>query len=80
MAEPIRQVVVVGEPGPLVDAAQRLPSSVFVRVDDRTAAAFADAGFELLEGRASTRGAATAYVCRDFVCRLPVTDPADLDA
>jgi uncharacterized protein len=23
-------------------------------------------------------GAATAYVCRDFVCQLPVTDPAAL--
>ena len=54
-------------------------------VDDSTARAFAEAGFELFAGRRSTPGPtsetslATAYVCRDFVCRLPVTDVASLD-
>lgn len=80
MAEPVRQVVVVAPTasGALVDAARRLPSSITVVVDDATAAAFADAGFELFAGRAAIGGRPTAYVCRDFVCRLPVTDPADL--
>ncbi len=78
MAEPIRQVVVVGTSGPLVDAARALPSSIFIALDDDAAEGFAAAGFELLEGRRSTAGTPTAYVCRDFVCRLPVTDPADL--
>ena len=30
-----------------------------------------------LRGR-TLEGRATAYVCRDFVCRLPTTDPARL--
>ncbi|WP_375406285.1 thioredoxin domain-containing protein [uncultured Amnibacterium sp.] len=78
MAEPIRQVVVIGPSGALVDAARALPNSIFIALDDDAAEGFAAAGFELLEGRRSTAGAATAYVCRDFVCRLPVTDPAAL--
>jgi uncharacterized protein YyaL (SSP411 family) len=32
----------------------------------------------LLEGRTAVSGRATAYVCRGFACRRPVTDPADL--
>jgi hypothetical protein len=32
----------------------------------------------LLAGRGLVGGAPTAYVCRDFTCRLPVTTPADL--
>jgi uncharacterized protein YyaL (SSP411 family) len=36
--------------------------------------AFAAAGFELFEGRDRE----AAYLCEDFVCRLPVTDPDDL--
>jgi uncharacterized protein YyaL (SSP411 family) len=40
--------------------------------------AFAEAGFELFEGRTSRAGESTAYFCRDFVCALPVTDAASL--
>ncbi len=77
--EPVRQVVVVTpEPhGPLARAARTLPSSVTAVVDDGTAAAFAAAGFELFADRSSLGGGA-AYVCEDFVCRLPVTEPAAL--
>jgi uncharacterized protein YyaL (SSP411 family) len=42
------------------------------------AAAFAAAGFELFEGRTTRDDASTAYLCRDFVCALPVTDAASL--
>jgi uncharacterized protein YyaL (SSP411 family) len=34
----------------------------------------------LLQQREAIDGRATAYVCRRFVCRQPVTDPADLRA
>jgi uncharacterized protein YyaL (SSP411 family) len=34
----------------------------------------------LLQGRSQTGGRATAYVCVDWSCRPPVTDPAELQA
>jgi len=33
----------------------------------------------LLEGKGLVDGKAALYVCRDFACRAPITDPADLD-
>jgi uncharacterized protein len=38
------------------------------------------AGFALLADRPLIEGRATAYVCRHFVCKLPVTSAADLAA
>ncbi|HSS41474.1 MAG TPA: thioredoxin domain-containing protein [Solirubrobacterales bacterium] len=32
----------------------------------------------LLQGRTTVEGQASAYVCQNFTCQLPVTDPADL--
>jgi uncharacterized protein YyaL (SSP411 family) len=37
-----------------------------------------EAAIPLLAGRVLVQGAPAAYVCRDFTCRVPVTDPADL--
>jgi uncharacterized protein len=37
-------------------------------------------GFALLADRPLLGGRPTAYVCRGFVCRLPVTSVADLAA
>lgn len=82
MAEPVRQLVVVTDApdGALAAAARRIPTSVTAIVAPDAARAFAAAGFELFAERGLVRGEAAAYLCHDFVCRLPVTDPAALPA
>jgi uncharacterized protein len=40
----------------------------------------AAAAVPLLAGRGLVAGAPAAYVCRDFTCRMPVTDPMELRA
>ncbi|WP_040165996.1 thioredoxin domain-containing protein [Microbacterium gorillae] len=77
LRRPPRQIIVVGDPGPLADAARTLPADVLAVVTPAQARAFADAGFDLFADRAEVRQT-TAFVCAGFVCRLPVTDPADL--
>jgi uncharacterized protein YyaL (SSP411 family) len=34
----------------------------------------------LVEGRTPNGGKALAYVCENFACRRPVSDPAELSA
>ena len=84
---PVRQLVVVSdEPRAALAAHARTASawlaagSIASVVTTAQAAAFAAAGFELYEGRQTVGGAATAYACTDFVCRLPVTSIEALDA
>ncbi len=38
----------------------------------------AGAGVPLLEGRRLVGGSPTVYVCREFTCRTPLTDPTEL--
>ena len=75
-----RQVVVVTDDpeDPLAVAVRSIPADVVAIVAPEQSDAFAAAGFALFEGKAARDGAATAYDCRDFACRLPVTDPEDL--
>lgn len=61
----------------LVDAARHRTGLVAV-VTEAQGAAFAAAGFELFADRGTRDGRPTAYLCRDFVCRLPTTDAAAL--
>lgn len=84
LAAPARQLVVVlgsgsgsggGSDSPLARAARAWPrgTGVAAVVTDEQAAAWSAAGFELFDARSSRDGAATAYLCEDFVCALPVT-------
>ncbi|HEY7432574.1 MAG TPA: thioredoxin domain-containing protein [Streptosporangiaceae bacterium] len=41
-------------------------------------AGWGEGGVPLLAGRGLVAGAPAAYVCRNFTCRTPVTDPMDL--
>ncbi|MEJ1091293.1 thioredoxin domain-containing protein [Microbacterium istanbulense] len=76
LAEGPRQVVVVTDDphGPLAAAAREADADVIAVVSPAQARAFADAGFELFEGKDAAGDA--AYDCRAFVCRLPVHDAA----
>ncbi|HSI27036.1 MAG TPA: thioredoxin domain-containing protein, partial [Aeromicrobium sp.] len=72
------EVAIVGPPGPertaLHQAALSLPGPAVVVSGERGLA------IPLFEERAEVDGRPAAYVCRDFVCALPVTDPAQLGA
>ncbi|HET9648461.1 MAG TPA: thioredoxin domain-containing protein [Microlunatus sp.] len=78
LRSPAVQVALVGEPGPerqaLVSAAWRSApagSAIVAGEADRP-------GLALLADRTPIQGRPTAYVCRHFVCRLPVTTVEDL--
>ncbi|WP_341954042.1 DUF255 domain-containing protein [Salinibacterium sp. TMP30] len=51
-----------------------------VAVSQAQAGAFAASGFELFAARTAIEGKPTAYLCEEFVCRLPLTDVAALGA
>lgn len=78
LAAPARQLVVVGEPGPLTARARRERRAVVATATAAQAAAWEAAGFELFAARAQGP-AETAYLCEDFVCRLPVTEVTALE-
>jgi uncharacterized protein YyaL (SSP411 family) len=82
LGAPHRQLVVVTDDrdDALASAARgwRRPGSIVAVVTPGQSEAFAAAGFELYESRGMSRGLPTAYLCEDFVCRLPVTDLAEL--
>ncbi len=76
LSTPPHQLVVVGDAqAPVAERARRLRADVTAVVTAAEAAAFASAGFTLFEAKTTRDGATTAYDCRGFVCRLPVTDP-----
>lgn len=79
LGRPDRQLIVVGDPAsPLAAVARTAAADALAIVTPEQAEAFADAGFELFAGRTSRGGAATAYWCEHFVCRLPTTSPEGL--
>jgi uncharacterized protein YyaL (SSP411 family) len=80
------EIAIVGDPGAadtqaLLDAVRRryLPCAVLaVAVPGETAAL--GARIPLLQGRQALGGRATAYVCREMACKLPVHSPQELEA
>ncbi|MFC9984895.1 thioredoxin domain-containing protein [Microbacterium keratanolyticum] len=78
LVDPPRQIVVVTDHpnAPLAQAARDADADVATIVSPAQARGFADAGFELFDGKDARAG--LAYDCRAFVCRLPVGDPAQL--
>jgi uncharacterized protein YyaL (SSP411 family) len=84
------EIVLIGDPAaPQTQTllqtiwAQYLPNKIVVQLDPQ----HLDAHLEtlpllrdLLAGKTQIEGRATVYVCRDFTCSLPMTEPADLAA
>ncbi|MBH0084093.1 thioredoxin domain-containing protein [Salinibacterium sp. SWN167] len=85
LGAPLRQLVVVtgdGVTGELTSLARTLhrAGGIGVAASQAQADAFAASGFELFAARTATDGQPTAYLCEEFVCRLPLTDAAALEA
>jgi uncharacterized protein len=83
---PPLEIAIVGDPQApdtqaLLQAVQRryLPGAVLARAAPEAIPALG-ARIPLLEGRQASGGRATAYVCREMACRLPVHTPAELEA
>ena len=77
-----REIALIGEPAAEATRAlaaevyrEYIPNRVFVGADD---AETPPSGIPLLAERGRIDGASTAYVCRNYVCGLPVTTPSDL--
>jgi uncharacterized protein len=80
------EIAVVGPPGDQRTAAlhrtalRAAPPGAVIALGGGTGAEAAAAEIPLLAGRQLVDGAPAAYVCRDFACRMPVTDPDKLAA
>ncbi|MFB7886031.1 thioredoxin domain-containing protein [Microbacterium sp. NPDC056057] len=82
LAGPPRQLVVVTDDAraALATAARSIRADVVPIVSTQQSLSWAEAGFELFAEKGQRDGRPTAYDCRDFACRLPVTEVADLQA
>ena len=84
-ATPPRQIVVLGDRDAedtraLLRAihARFQPNKALLLVDGDAARRFFSAGWPAVAAMQRVKGAATAYLCENHVCRLPVTDPHEL--
>jgi uncharacterized protein YyaL (SSP411 family) len=71
---PVKELAIVGDPGTLVQIYRKhyLPRTVV--------AAGTASNLALLKDRQLLNGKPTAYVCENYACRQPVTDPQALEA
>jgi len=72
----VREVALVGENR---EPLERVVRSAFRPHLVLAAGDGGNGGVPLLEGRAPVEGRAAAYVCERFACRMPVTEPAQLE-
>jgi uncharacterized protein YyaL (SSP411 family) len=78
---PMREIAIVGDPAAASSASLRrevfqaryLPNAVIALSDGSTLS-----GIPLLQGKSTSGGEPTAFVCDRFACRAPVTDAEDL--
>jgi uncharacterized protein YyaL (SSP411 family) len=71
---PVKEVAIVGpDPGPLERVVRERFRPHLVLAGGEPG------GVPLLEGRSAVDGRAAAYVCENFACRRPVTEPAELE-
>ncbi|HEY1854501.1 MAG TPA: thioredoxin domain-containing protein [Solirubrobacterales bacterium] len=80
---PVREVALVAPPAaaPVVAAVADLAAAVRAEHRPHLVLAAGPEGAEqppLLTGRTTLEGRPAAYVCEDFACQLPVSDPDDL--
>jgi len=80
-----QEIAIIGEPADartqalLSEVRKRfLPNAVLAGAATDAAAASVAVLMPLLAGRSQTNGAPTAYVCENFACQLPVTEPQAL--
>ena len=86
----VKEVAVVGPSenaatSELLDTVRRqfLPNKVLMGYDPSSSESTGQeslslSGYPLLEGRGMVNGQPTAYVCQNYVCQLPVTEPGPL--
>jgi uncharacterized protein YyaL (SSP411 family) len=81
-SRPITEIAIVGQPDDPATAALIAEARRGYRPQQVLAVAAdpARSAIPLLEGRVAVDGKPTAYVCRSFACRLPVTAPDALRA
>jgi aryl-alcohol dehydrogenase-like predicted oxidoreductase len=84
LLEPPVELALIGSPGdPRLEAlaaaagGRYLPNRIVAHHDPGSGAA---PDLPLLAGKTPVAGAPALYVCRNFACRAPVTDPASIDA
>ncbi len=73
-----KEIAIIG--APREESAEKLLRAVFQQyLPNKVVACGIDGGVFLLENKPQIDGHATAYICENFTCQLPVTSPGDLE-